>query len=240
MDLRRHAVRPGGQRELQRLAVRDVLGVVAVVVQDVPHDGQPRPLVEAEHVAQRERAVVVLDAQAGAAALADPREAVLEAVERGLRPARSAADVQHHDGLGPTAHAVEQCRHHVHLAGRQRPHVLALGVQHHVLPGVERQPDVELARPLPDRGQLLGALGDLVVEPGKVRVRRVGRQVARHAVHPHVDRVEALEDRGQPVERHGQVRARLPAACVVGGKAALTEDLHRESEAVHSDKVLPR
>jgi hypothetical protein len=81
VDLRRDAGLPRGARELERLAVRDPLGVVAVVVQDVPHDRPADPPRERQDVAQRVGAVVVLDHEAAPGALGQQREAGLEAVQ---------------------------------------------------------------------------------------------------------------------------------------------------------------
>jgi hypothetical protein len=149
--------------------------------------------------------------------------------------------VQHDHALGPEAHRVEELRLRLELGGREGADPLVRRVQHRVLAGVRGQADAELERAGADALELRGALGDLPMELRQVGVRGVGRQRGRHPVHAQVVAVEVLEDRREPLERDTQVRPGLPAARVVGGKAALAEDLHREAEAVHLwGRVLPR
>ena len=113
---------------------------------------------QGEHVAERVRAVVVLDHQPGAGALREPLEARQEAVHARVVAARRAADVQHDHRLGPEAHRVEQPRLQLEVADRAGAHGRVLGVEDDVLAGVGREPHVELARPRAERGEL--ARGD--------------------------------------------------------------------------------
>jgi hypothetical protein len=171
--------------------------------------------VEVEHVGEPERAVVVLDHQPAAPRLPHGLQPALEALEGRVASPGQAADVQHDHRLGTAPEAVQQPRHHVQLAGGQRPDLGPLGVQDDVLAGMERQPHVQLAGARPDARELLGALVHLPVEAGELRVGGIRRERRRHPVHAHVDRVQALEDRLQAGQRDRQVRLGLPPARVV-------------------------
>ena len=90
------------------------------------------------------------------------------------------------------------------------------------------------------RDELGRALLDLVVEPRQLRVARVGSEGRGHPVHADVEAVEIVEDRVEAGERGAQVRPRLPAARVMGGQAALAEDLDGEAEPHRRAQVTAR
>lgn len=202
-----------------------------MVVEDVPHHRAPEPGGEAEHVAQRERAVVVVDHEAGAGGVGEQREAAEEAVESRLPAPGGAADVQHDDGLGPEAHAVEDLRLELEVAHRRGLDVRVLGVQHDVLAGVGGEPEVALAGQRADGGELLGALVDLGAERRELGVGGVGGERRRHPVHADALGIQVVEDRPQVPEGVAQVRAGPPAPCVVRGQATRAEDLDGEAQA---------
>jgi hypothetical protein len=232
VDLRRLILGPRGERGRERLAVAHPVRVVAVVVERVPDHAQAGALRQRHHVADSERAVVVLDHEPPPGRLAQHLEAGEEPRARRLYPSRGAADVQHHDRLWTQLHRVEQRGLHLQLGHRGRPHALLGRVQHRVLARMRREPDAALARQPAHRGELLRALLDLAVELRQLGMARVGRERGGHPVHPDVVRVAVVEDRPQPLERVAQVRPGLPAARVVRRQAAVTEHLHGEAEAV--------
>jgi hypothetical protein len=213
--LQRFSLRPRGKRELERLAVRDAVGVVAVVVEDVPHHRAPDPLAQPQHVGERERPVVVLDHQPRASRLGQLVEPAAEAIEPGLAPARGATDMEHDDRLRPEAHAVEQLRLHLELLDCERLHALVLRVQHRVLAGMAREPDPERPRPRADGREPLRAASRRVAELRQVGVRGVRREARRHPVHADVVVVAVLEDHLEVVEGDLERRPGLPAPRVV-------------------------
>ena len=151
VDLRPR-VRPRRSARGERLAVGDAGRVVAAVMQGVPDDAQPGPLGEREHVGDPEvRSSFSITRRARARSdeqLEAGEEAVQRRVARRRRP-----DVQHDDRLGAEAHRVEQRGLHLQLGDRRRAHVRSLGVEHRVLAGMSREPDIALARQRADLRQ---------------------------------------------------------------------------------------
>src|SRR5215212_2634815 len=229
MDLRADARRPRGDRELERLAVGDALRVVGVVVEDVPHHLDAGAPVELEDVAEREGAVVVLDHEPLARAVGEELEAALEALERGGMAARGSADVEDDDGLGPEPHGVHELALQLHVADRAGLDVRALRVQDDVLTRVGAEAQVQCPGALADGGELLVALRDLPAELRQVGMRRVRRERRRHPVHPDAPALEEVEDPVDGLDGPAQMRARLPAARIVGGQL-LAEDLDGKAE----------
>ena len=68
------------------------------------------------------------------------------------------------------------------------------------------------------------------MELGQLGMARIGRERGGHPVHADVVAVEVLEHAAQVLERPTQVRAGLPSARVVGGQAALAQDLDGKAE----------
>ena len=132
---------PGGQRELERLTVRNALGVVAVVVEDVPDDAEPTAFRHPKDVAQREDAVVVLDHEPSARAVRQALERAQEALGARLSTPFAAAHVQHDDGLGAEAKAVEETGLELEVAARSVTDLGSRRVQHYVLRGMAREAD---------------------------------------------------------------------------------------------------
>jgi len=205
-----------------------------LVVEHEPHAG---PLVNPQRVGGREADIVILQHQ--------PALDVLGAFLPPLDPARAAgvvvvvdaADVRDHHRLVVQPHAVE----HFRLA-RQVPDALlrqrcVWAVEQHVLRRVERQPDVEFARFLPERGQLGVALRHHVMELRHVGVRRVGRQVRRQPVHVELFLGEIVEDLRHLLQRAFQVRVLLPPPRVVALEAGLAHHLDGEAEAHWAGRV---
>ena len=184
-----------------------------------------------EHVAERERAVVVLDHEPLARAVRERLEPGLEAVQGGREPARGAPDVQHAHGLRAELHGVEERRLQLDVARRGGADRRVLGVQDDVLARVGGEPDVRGARRGPERRELVAALVHLAVELRQVGVGGVGRERGRHPVHADPVPRAVVDDGVERLERPAQVRAGLPPARVVARQAALAEHLDGEAQA---------
>ena len=182
-------------------------------------------------MAERERAVVVLDHEPLARAVGERLEPGLEAVQGGREPARGAPDVQHAHGLRAELHGVEEGRLQLDVARRGGADRRVLGVEDDVLARVGGEPDVRGAGRGAERRELVAALVHLAVELRQVGVGRVGRERRRHPVHADAVARAVVDDGVQRLERPAQVRAGLPAARVVARQAALAEHLDGEAQA---------
>ena len=141
-----------------------------------------------------------------------------------------AAHVQHDDGLGAQAHAVQQLGLDLELLDGEPPDALVLGVQDGVLAGVGRQADPQA------RGQRADLGEPLARTPAAGRGTGSARGATRTAPARWPSGTSrcrgrrGTEDRLEVVERDAQVGLGLPAPRVVRRQPTRAQDLDREAE----------
>ena len=194
------ALRARCQRQPQCLAIGHAVGVVAVVVEDIPDHAQTGPFGDFEHVFEGEDAVVVFDHEPGAGALGEPLEGAQEAELARLVPSLPAADVEDNYGVWTEPHRVEQARLQLHVSRRRFAHLLGSRVQDDVLTGMAREAHAQLVGVGAELRELCGAVLDLSVEFRQIGMGAVRDECGRQAIHADLDAREVLEDAAQPLE----------------------------------------
>ena len=176
---------------------------------DVEHHPDAGPAMKVEHVLEPEQMLVVLESEAAARTVGQPRPGALPAVECGRGVAIGAADVDDDRRVRRLAKQVEERRVLLEVGNRLVDDRRVLGVEDRVLARMGREAEPQSGGLARHRGERIRGLVDLaaVVELREIWVSPVRDRLARQPVHRDADSLQRAEDPAEQLQRAAQMRA---------------------------------